>query len=53
VGDWKEAFSRFLHAERTALINAIETERKWDDDAEAQVREAVETFNQQYGVEGT
>ena len=53
VGDWKAAFSRFLHAERKALIDAIEIERKWDDDAEGQVREAVETFNKQYGVEGT
>jgi F-type H+-transporting ATPase subunit alpha len=53
IGDWKEAFSRFLHAERKGLVDAIETERKWDDDAEGQVREAVETFNRQYGVEGT
>jgi F-type H+/Na+-transporting ATPase subunit alpha len=53
IGEWKEAFNRFLQAERKALIDAIETERKWDDDAEAQVREAVETFNKQYGVEGT
>jgi F-type H+-transporting ATPase subunit alpha len=53
VGDWKQGFSRFLHAERKALIDGIETERKWDSDAEGQVREAVETFNKQYGVEGT
>jgi F-type H+-transporting ATPase subunit alpha len=52
IGEWKEAFGRFLHAERKALIDAIETERKWDEDAEAQVRESVETFNKQYGVEG-
>ena len=53
IGEWKAAFSRFLQSERKGLIEAIEIERKWDDDAEGQVREAVETFNKQYGVEGT
>jgi F0F1-type ATP synthase alpha subunit len=51
VGDWKAAFSRFLQAERKALIDSIENDRKWDDDVEGQVREAIETFNKQYGVE--
>jgi F-type H+-transporting ATPase subunit alpha len=53
IGDWKAAFSRFLHAERTALIDSIEYERRWDDDVEGLVREAIETFNRQYGVEGS
>jgi F-type H+-transporting ATPase subunit alpha len=52
VGDWKEAFARFLQAERKTLIDAIETDRKWDDEVESQVRETIETFNRQYGVEG-
>jgi F-type H+-transporting ATPase subunit alpha len=51
IGEWKAGFSRFLHAERRALIDSIENERKWDDDVEAQVREAIETFNKQFGVE--
>jgi F-type H+-transporting ATPase subunit alpha len=53
VRSWKEAFARFLSAERKALIDSIETERKWDDDAEGQVKEAIESFNKQYGVEGS
>ena len=53
VGDWKAGFSRFLHAERRAFIDSIETERRWDDDVETQVREAIDTFNRQYGVEGS
>ncbi|TMC03675.1 MAG: F0F1 ATP synthase subunit alpha [Chloroflexi bacterium] len=51
VGEWKEAFGRFLHAERKTLIDSIESERKWDDDAEAKVKEAIATFNKQFGVE--
>jgi F-type H+-transporting ATPase subunit alpha len=53
VGEWKAAFSRFLHAERKALIDSIENDKKWDDEVEAQVRETVETFNRQFGVEGS
>jgi F-type H+/Na+-transporting ATPase subunit alpha len=53
VTDWKEAFARFLQADRRALIDSIETEKKWDDDVEGQVREAIEAFNRQYGVEGS
>jgi F-type H+-transporting ATPase subunit alpha len=52
VGDWKQAFSRFLQAERKALIDSIENDRKWDDDVEGQVKESIEAFNKQYGVEG-
>jgi F-type H+-transporting ATPase subunit alpha len=53
VGEWKDAFARFLAAERKAFIDAIETERKWDDQVEGQVKEAIEAFNKQYGVEGS
>jgi F-type H+-transporting ATPase subunit alpha len=51
VVDWKAGFARFLEAERKALIDSIETEKKWDEEVEARVREAIEAFNQQYGVE--
>ena len=53
VGEWKDAFGRFLSSERMALIDSLETERRWDDDTEGQVKEAIETFNRQYGVEGS
>ena len=50
IPEWKEAFIRFLHAERQALIDSIERDKKWDDEVEGQVREAVEAFNKQYGI---
>src|SRR5437879_10583894 len=49
VGDWKAAFARFLDVERKALIDSIETDKKWDEEVESQVREAVGAFNRQYG----
>ncbi|HEY4027087.1 MAG TPA: F0F1 ATP synthase subunit alpha [Candidatus Dormibacteraeota bacterium] len=52
VGEWREAFARFLSAERKALIDSLETDQKWDDEVEGRVREAIEAFNRQYGVEG-
>jgi F-type H+/Na+-transporting ATPase subunit alpha len=48
--EWKEAFARFLHAERRALIDSIETDQRWDEAVEGQIREAIEAFNRQYGV---
>src|SRR5215831_8721109 len=53
VQGWKEAFVRFLSAERQALIDSLETDRKWDEEVEDRVKEAIEAFNKQYGVEGT
>jgi F-type H+/Na+-transporting ATPase subunit alpha len=53
VRDWKAALARYLTADRKALLDAIENEKKWDDDVERQVREAVEAFNKQFGVEGS
>ncbi|MBO0684373.1 MAG: F0F1 ATP synthase subunit alpha [Candidatus Dormibacteraeota bacterium] len=52
VVEWKSGFGRFLHQDRQALINSIEADRKWDEQVEGQVKEAVEAFNRQYGVEG-
>jgi len=51
IKEWKDAFARFLTAERRALVDGIETDRRWDAEVEAQVREAIEAFNRQYGVE--
>ncbi|HZU15460.1 MAG TPA: F0F1 ATP synthase subunit alpha [Candidatus Dormibacteraeota bacterium] len=50
IKDWKDAFARFLGAERKALVDGIETDRRWDAEVEGQVREAIEAFNRQYGV---
>ena len=50
VAEWKEQFIRFLHAERQPFIDGIENDKKWDDDVEKQVREAVLAFNRQFGV---
>ena len=50
VRDWKEAFARFLHAERKTLINSIETDQRWDETVEGQITDAIETFNRQYGL---
>jgi F-type H+-transporting ATPase subunit alpha len=50
VGDWKDAFIRFLNAERKVLIDSIETDKRWDDETEDRIKEAIEAFNQQFGV---
>jgi F-type H+-transporting ATPase subunit alpha len=52
VREWKAALARYLMAERKALLDAIENEKKWDEDVEGQVRDAIEAFNKQFGVEG-
>jgi F-type H+-transporting ATPase subunit alpha len=53
VRGWSEAFARFLSADRRAMIDSLERDRRWDDDVEGQVREAIEAFNRQFGVEGS
>jgi F-type H+/Na+-transporting ATPase subunit alpha len=53
VREWKSLFARYLGAERKALIDSLENDKKWDEEVEAQVREAIEAFNKQYGVEGS
>jgi F-type H+-transporting ATPase subunit alpha len=50
VAEWKEAFARFLEADRKELMETLESGR-WDDETESGVRDAVEAFNKQYGVE--
>jgi F0F1-type ATP synthase alpha subunit len=52
VQEWKDAFGRFLSADRKTLIDSIENDQKWDDQVEDRVKEAIEAFNKQYGVEG-
>jgi F-type H+-transporting ATPase subunit alpha len=52
VIEWRISLARYLMAERKALIDSIEQEKKWDDEVENQVKDAIEAFNRQYGVEG-
>ncbi|PZR71094.1 MAG: F0F1 ATP synthase subunit alpha [Candidatus Dormiibacter spiritus] len=51
VREWKNGFSRFLLAERKTFVDSIETDRKWDEDVEAKVKETIDAFNRQSGVE--
>jgi len=53
VRNWKEAFVSFLAAERRSLLDALENDGKWDEEVENRVKEAIEAFNAQYGVEET
>jgi F-type H+/Na+-transporting ATPase subunit alpha len=50
VTEWKDAFVRFLQNERKGLIDSIEQDKKWDDEVEQQVREAIEAFNREFGI---
>jgi F-type H+-transporting ATPase subunit alpha len=52
VREWKAALARYLMAEKKALLDSIENEKKWDEDVEGQVKDAIQAFNKQYGVEG-
>jgi F-type H+-transporting ATPase subunit alpha len=52
VREWKAALARYLMADRKALLDSIENEKKWDEDVEGQVKDAIQAFNKQYGVEG-
>ncbi|MDQ6636918.1 MAG: F0F1 ATP synthase subunit alpha [Candidatus Dormibacteraeota bacterium] len=51
VREWKNGFSRFLLAERKTFVDSIETDRKWDEDVEAKVKETIDAYNRQSGVE--
>jgi F-type H+-transporting ATPase subunit alpha len=53
IREWKALFARYAGAERKALIDSLENDKKWDEEVEGQVREAIEAFNKQYGVEGS
>jgi F-type H+-transporting ATPase subunit alpha len=51
VKPWKDRFIRFLHSDHQAFIDSIETDKRWDDEVEEQVRAIIETFNRQFGAE--
>jgi hypothetical protein len=42
-----------MRAEHRDYLEAIETEKKWDDSIAERTRKLVERFNRQFGVEGT
>jgi F-type H+-transporting ATPase subunit alpha len=52
IREWKSLFARYAGADRKALIDSLENDKKWDEEVEGQVKEAIQAFNKQYGVEG-
>jgi F-type H+-transporting ATPase subunit alpha len=53
IREWVGGFARFMRAEHRDYLEAIETEKKWDDSMAERTRKLVERFNRQFGVEGT
>ncbi len=51
IADWKDGVASYLEAEQKGLLETIENDKTWDDDVEGRVRQAIEAFNRQYGVE--
>ena len=51
VGQWKDNFARWLHAEHQEFIDSLEREGKWDDEVENRVKEVIEAYNRQSGVQ--
>jgi len=52
VREWEAGFVRFLKSEQKALLAAIEKQKALDDKLFDQLKAAISTFNQQFGVEG-
>src|SRR3982075_906290 len=50
IREWKSLFARYAGADRKALIDSLENDKKWDEEVEGQVKEAIQAFNKQYGV---
>ena len=51
VGQWKDNFARWLHAEHQEFIDSLERDGKWDDEVENRVKEVIEAYNRQSGVQ--
>jgi F-type H+-transporting ATPase subunit alpha len=45
VKEWEEAFIRYMRTQHAELVNAIEESERLTDETEAQLREAITTFN--------
>jgi len=52
VREWEVGFVRFLKSEQKDLLAAIEKQKALDDKLFDQLKAAISTFNQQFGVEG-
>ena len=52
VKEWQDAFSRHLRAEEKEYLEAIEKEKRWDDEMAAETEDIIKAFNKQFGVEG-
>ncbi|MCU0463896.1 MAG: F0F1 ATP synthase subunit alpha [Anaerolineae bacterium] len=44
VSEWKDKFLRFLNTQNSALVNQIDTEKKWNDDIKAALDAAIKAF---------
>ncbi len=45
IKEWEERFVRFLRTQHASLIGAIEHEQRLTPEIEAQLKEAISTFN--------
>ena len=52
VREWEAGFVRFLRSEQKALLSEIEKKQALDDGMFEQLKAAISTFNNQFGVEG-
>jgi F-type H+-transporting ATPase subunit alpha len=52
IAEWKNQFGRFVRAEHSDYMKAIEEDKRWDDEMEAWTEDIISAFNKQYGVEG-
>ena len=52
ITEWQSGFARFLRAEASDYVEAIERDKKWDDEQIAETEDLIKTYNSQFGVEG-
>jgi F-type H+/Na+-transporting ATPase subunit alpha len=52
VREWEAGFVRFLRSEQKALLSEVEKKQALDDGMFEQLKAAISTFNNQFGVEG-
>ena len=52
IKEWQDGFARFLRAEASDYVRAIETDKKWDDEQIEETEDLIKTYNSQFGVEG-
>jgi F-type H+-transporting ATPase subunit alpha len=52
ICEWRQGFGRFLQSEHADYLEAIEKEKRWDDEMEARTEDLISTYNRQFGIEG-